>query len=90
MAAPRAATFLRLGCGWLFLSVLAACILLVINGLVIRNVFVATAATMPELFEDRRLSQAIVFLGPVLLLVVQFWAYDVAVDWLWPTRQSRK
>ncbi len=89
MPAPRSPSFIRLGCGWLLLSVLLASVLLVFDGLIVKNVYSATAASMPEYLQDRRLSQAIVFLGPVLLLVVQVWACDVAIDWLWPTRWRR-
>ncbi|HEX5105715.1 MAG TPA: hypothetical protein VFV87_17970, partial [Pirellulaceae bacterium] len=85
----RSATFARLGCGFLLLSVLISCVLLVFNGLIITNVYAASAATLPEPLRDRRLSQAIVFLGPVLLLVVQWWAFDVTVDWLLPTRRRK-
>jgi hypothetical protein len=74
----------------LLLSVLVSCFLLVLNGLIVSNVFAASAGSLPEFLQDRRGSQAIVFLGPVVLLVVQWWAYDVAVDWLWPMRSAKK
>ena len=89
MSSPRSATFARLGCGLLLLSMLVSCVLLVLNGLIITNVYVASVASLPEPLRDRRLSQAIVFLGPVVLLVVQWWAYDVTVDWLLPTRRRK-
>jgi hypothetical protein len=86
---PRPTTLARLGCGFLLLSVLVSCVLLVLNGLIVTNVFYASAESLPEVLRDRRASQAVVFLGPVVLLVVQWWAYDVTVDWLWPTRARK-
>jgi hypothetical protein len=86
---PRPATFARLGCGFVLLSLLVSCVLLALNGLIVTNVFYASAERLPDFLRDRRASQAIVFLGPVLLLVVQWWAYDVAIDWLWPTRARK-
>jgi hypothetical protein len=90
LSPPRPATFARLGCGFLLLSVLVSCVLLILNGLIVSNVFYASFSGLPDFLRDRRASQAIVFLGPVLLLAVQWWAYDVAVDWLWPTRSAKK
>jgi hypothetical protein len=62
----------------------------VLNGLIVSNVFFASRDGLPDFLRDRRVSQAVVFLGPVLLLGVQWWAYDVTVDWLWPTRPAKK
>jgi hypothetical protein len=89
LSTPRPATFSRLGCGFVLLSVVVSCVLLVLNGLIVTNVFYSSASGLPDFLRDRRASQAIVFLGPVLLLAVQWWAYDVTVDWLWPTRVKR-
>jgi hypothetical protein len=79
----------RLGCGFLFVSVLLTCILLAINGLIVMNVFIASMPGLPDWLRDPRISQAIVFLGPVLLLFVEWWVCDVALDWLRPHRQSK-
>ncbi|MDX1948855.1 MAG: hypothetical protein SFU86_25935 [Pirellulaceae bacterium] len=76
----------RLGCGYVLMTILVTCVLLVLNGLIVTNVYQAAARGLPEMLRDRRSAQAIVFLGPVFLLAIQWWAWDVAVDWLWPTR----
>jgi hypothetical protein len=89
MRVPRNATLSSLGCGFTLLTALAACLLLVLNGLIVGNVYGSTAEVLPALLREPRWAQTIVFVGPVLLMVVQFWAYDVAVDWLWPTPQRR-
>ena len=86
MKASRAPTIGRLGCGYLLLTVVITCVLLVLNGLIVSNVFYGMIAAFPEFAEFRRAAQAVVFLGPVILLVIQWWAFDVAVDWLSPPR----
>ena len=85
MPVPRTPSA-RLGCGFIALVVVASCVLLAINGLIVSNVFSRVKDTLPPLFKDHRWSQVILFLGPVILLAIQWWAYDVAVDWLWPMR----
>lgn len=87
MPASRALPFGRLGCGYVLLTVVVSCVLLVGNGLLVKNVFFSLG--LPEFMREPRWAQAIVFLGPVLLLVVQWWAYDVTVDWLLPMRERR-
>jgi hypothetical protein len=78
----------RLGCGFILLVVVVSCTLLALNGLIVLNVLESVQGSLPPLFRQQRWMQAYVFLGPVLMLVVQWWAYDVAVDWLWPMRQT--
>ena len=80
----------RLGCGYLLITVIVSCLLLVFNALIVRNVYYTTADSLPEILRERRWSQAIIFLGPIVLLVVQWWAYDVTVDWLRPIRPVKK
>jgi hypothetical protein len=86
MATPRSPFLARLGCGHLAMTLLVSCLLLVLNSLIISNLLRTGLPTLPESLRDRRWIQAIVFLGPVLLLVVQWWTWDVALDWLWPAR----
>jgi hypothetical protein len=78
--APRA----RLGCGFLCVSAVLTCVLLAINGLIVMNLVNAILPTLPEEMRQDRVAQAVVFLGPLALLVVEWWACDVAIDWLKP------
>lgn len=78
--APRT----RLGCGYVLMSMFITCLLLVINGLIVTSIFFALTAPMPPGSVHPRLGQGIVFLGPILLLIVEWWAFDVASDWLRP------
>ncbi len=80
----------RVGCGFLLVSAMLTCILLGINGLIVMNV---VTAIMPLLSDDPRkprIAQAIVFLGPVLLLFIEWWVCDVSLAWLQPQRASAK
>jgi hypothetical protein len=87
MPASRPSSPARLGCGFILLTVLVSCTLLALNGMIVSNVLDSIRASLPPPLNEQRWMQTFYFLGPVLLLVVQCWAYDVAVDWLWPIRQ---
>jgi hypothetical protein len=80
----------RLGCGFLCVSAVLTCILLAINGLIVMNLVNAILPTLPEDMRQDRLAQAVVFLGPLALLVVEWWACDVAIDWLRPIGTNPK
>ena len=78
----------RLGCGFLCVSALLTCVLLAINGLIVMNLVNAVLPVLPSDLKDHRVDQAIVFLGPLLLLVIEWWACDVAIDWLRPVENT--
>lgn len=78
----------RLGCGFLCVSAVLTCVLLAINGLIVMNLVNAVLPTLPEEMRQDRVAQAVVFLGPLALLVIEWWACDVAIDWLRPAGES--
>lgn len=80
----------RLGCGFLCVSALLTCVLLAINGLIVMNLVNAVLPILPSDLKDHRVDQAIVFLGPMALLILEWWACDVAIDWLRPIAQSNQ
>jgi len=80
----------RLGCGYLLFTILISCVLLTINGLIVTNAYYTAAVGMPSGTIHPRLGQAIVFLGPVLLLFLEWWIFDVATDWLRPATTLSK
>lgn len=84
VAPPRS----RLGCGFLLVSAVLTCILLGINGLIVMNVVTAVMPLIAEDMRNPRYAQAVVFLGPVLLLFIEWWICDVALDWLQPQRHT--
>lgn len=77
----------RLGCGFLCVSAVLTCVLLAINGLIVMNLVNAVLPTLPEEWQEPRVAQAVVFVGPLLLLLVEWWICDVTIDWLRPMRQ---
>ena len=87
MASRRGFSRFRMGCLFLLLSILAACAMLIVNGLVVSFVLGSAAARLPDFMRQPRVVQALLFLGPVLLLAVEWWAYDVLTDWIFPLRR---
>ena len=78
----------RVGCGFLCVSAVLTCVLLAINGLIVMNLVNAILPTLPDEWHEPRAAQAAVFLGPLLLLVIEWWVCDVALDWLRPMRHD--
>jgi len=86
LASPKA----RVGCGFLCVSAILTCVLLAINGLIVMNLVNAILPTLPEEWNSTRFAQAAVFLGPLALLLIEWWICDVALDWLRPLRTTDK
>jgi hypothetical protein len=78
----------RIGCGFLLVAALLTCVLLAINGLIVMNVVNAIMPTLPDEWKQPRVAQAVVFLGPLMLLVIEWWICDVTLDWLQPARRA--
>jgi len=80
----------RLGCGFLLVSAVLTCVLLGINCLIVMNLVNALLPTLaPEWRYQSRVGQAIVFIGPLLLLVIEWWICDVTIDWLRPLSRRK-
>lgn len=75
----------RLGCGFLIVSAVLSCVLLAINGLIVLNL---VNAVPDEWRYKPRAGQAIVFLGPLFLLLIEWWICDVTIDWVRPQRRK--
>ncbi len=80
----------RLGCGFLCVSAVLSCVFLAINGLIVMNLVNAFLPMMRSDSQDQRMAQAIVFLGPLVLLLIEWWVCDVAIDWLRPAGAERR
>ena len=78
----------RIGCGFLLVAAILSCVLLAINGLIVMNLMNAIHPTLPEEWRQPRIAQGIVFLGPLILLVIEWWICDVALDWLQPVQRG--
>lgn len=80
----RPSLLLRLGCGHLLGSLVLACALLTLNGIAVASLYHSWAGRLTDFWRNPRIAQTILFLGPLLLLVVQWWAIDVIVDYFRP------
>jgi hypothetical protein len=80
----RPALLVRLGCGHLIASLIVACVLLTLNGLVVTSLYGGWANRLSDFWKNPRIAQAVLFLGPLLLLTLQLWAMDVLVDYVRP------
>ena len=86
----RPSLLLRLGCGHLLGSVVLACLLLTLNGVAVTSLYHSWTSRLSEFWRSPRIAQTVLFLGPLLLLVVQWWVIDVIVDYVRPLPRREK
>lgn len=72
------------------LWVMVASVLLVANAFGASFVLGLILPLCPDTWNQPRYVQAFLFLGPIALLVVQWWSYDVLIDWVLPLRRGPK
>jgi hypothetical protein len=89
MTKPRRTTQ-RAGCLFVVLWVVIASFLLVANAVVVSFVLGLILPLCPDSWSQPRNVQAFLFLGPIALLVIQWWSYDVLTDWILPLRRGPK
>lgn len=68
------------GCGYLVWVCLLTCFLLVVNAIVVRAIYVWYLPAAPPLVAHERFGRAILFIGPFLLLIVQWALIDRVID----------
>lgn len=81
---PKASPLVRLGCGHLLGSLVLGCLLLTLNGVAVASLYHASTNQLSEFWRNPRVAQGVLFLGPLILLVVEWWSIDVLVDYLRP------
>jgi hypothetical protein len=77
------------GCGFLIATCLITCCFLVINALLVAALYTTLSPVAPEMFRRARIAQVILFAGPVLLVFVEWWLFDLVMDWLAPSRSTQ-
>jgi hypothetical protein len=82
----RIPLLLRLGLAPLCITLLIGCLLLVGNGVLISSLYHSRSPYLPEFWRNARVAQAVLFVGPVLLLAFQWLAFDILVDWIRPMK----
>lgn len=68
------------GCGYLIWVCVLACLLLVVNAVVVRAFYVSLLPAAPPVVAHPRFGRAVLFVGPVLLLVFQWLLIDRLAD----------
>lgn len=72
------------GCGFLALTCLFTCFFLILNSALTVRFYPQLSAFAPSLLQHPRVEQMMMFLGPVLLIFVEWWLVDLIVDALSP------
>ena len=80
----------RDGCGFLLATCLFTCIFLVINGAIVVSFYNWFAPRGPQLLSHPKIAQAFLFIGPVVLIVVEWWLADFLVERLTGWRAKRR
>lgn len=68
------------GCGYLLLVCLIACVLLVVNAIVVRAIYVSYLPNAPPMVAHERFGRAVLFIGPIVLLVIEWTLIDRIID----------
>ena len=73
----------RDGCGFLILTCVFTCFLLVLNSALILEFYPPLAR------ENTRVAQLTKFVGPVVLVFIEWWFADLVIDLVTPRRKKR-
>lgn len=68
------------GCGFLLFACLMACVLLIINAVVLRTLYAWYLPQAPQFVQHPRFGRAVLFVGPLFMLVVQWALFDRIQD----------
>jgi hypothetical protein len=90
MAKHRKSSIGRDGCGFLLASCIITCCFLVINALLVHSCYYWLAPFAPPVVRTAKVAQFIMFVGPVLLVIVEWWIFDWFVDRLSRERHLRQ
>jgi hypothetical protein len=90
MAKHRKSSIGRDGCGFLLASCIVTCCFLVINALLVHTCYYWMAPLAPPVVRTAKVAQFIMFVGPVLLVIVEWWIFDWFVDRLSRERHLRQ
>ena len=74
--------FWRGVCGFLLVTCLVSCLLLIINSFIVHVLYEMYASSGPQWITLPKVGQSIVLITPVLMLLGQWWLYDKLVDYL--------
>ena len=72
----REVTGMGLGCLFAIASTLLTCLLLFINGGLVQAAYAMLTPSGPAILRDAKVSQFVLFVGPVLLVVIEWVMID--------------
>jgi len=79
----------RDGCGFVVLTFLFSCFFLILNSALISKL-VPAPETAPGLLARPSVNQAVLFVGPVILIFVEWWLVDLVVGLVTPRRAEER
>ena len=78
----------RDGCGFLVLTCLFTCLLLILNCLAVSRFYPFLVQEGPEFLRWPRFQQMSMFIAPVALIFCEWWLVDLIVGLLTPSRKQ--
>jgi hypothetical protein len=64
-----------------------SCLFLVLNSALISTLYPQLAQSGPAFLRHPRVMQAVMFIGPVLMVFVEWWLADLVIDLVTPKRE---
>lgn len=68
------------GCGYLLFVCVIACILLIVNAILLRAVYAWCVPHAPDFVGHPRFGRAVLFVGPIVMLVAEWTLVDRILD----------
>lgn len=78
----------RDGCGFVVLTCFFSCFFLILNSLLLKELYPHLAQAGPAFLEHPRVVQAVMFIGPVALMFLEWWLVDLVVDLVTPRHDA--
>jgi hypothetical protein len=73
-------------CLYFWLFCVSSCLFLLLNSALIKGFYGQFALQGPDFLLRPRVVQAVMFIGPVLMIFVEWWVIDLVVDLVTPKR----
>ncbi len=80
----------RDGCGFVVLTCFFSCFFLILNSVLLRELYPRLAQTGPTILRNPRAIQAVMFIGPVALMFLEWWLVDLVVDLVTPRHDANE
>ena len=77
----------RDGCGFLLLTCVFTCFLLILNCVAVARFFPELIVRAPTVLQDPRVEQTTMFVAPVVMIFVEWWLVDLIVELVTPRRK---